>query len=109
MAKVGESTAQRVQKSVFECQVPMAEFETLEHRLLCEIERTADCLRRYRLPDTRGTEMREHGEFKAVDFEGPPVLQVQRLTPTLLREPEEPPWHLDRFAPLASARGHSKI
>ena len=74
VARVCESTGQRVQKSVFECQITLAEFETLERRLLAEIEPTLDCLRLYRLPDTRGTEVREHGNFKAIDFEGPLVL-----------------------------------
>lgn len=74
VAKVCESTGQRVQKSVFECQVTLAEFETLERRLLEEIDLAQDCLRLYRLPETRGAEVREHGAFKAVDFEGPMVL-----------------------------------
>jgi CRISPR-associated protein Cas2 len=74
VAKVCESTGQRVQKSVFECQVTLAEFETLERRLLAEIEPTLDCLRLYRMPETRGAEVREHGHFKAIDFEGPLVL-----------------------------------
>lgn len=74
VAKVCESTGQRVQKSVFECQVTLAEFENLERRLLAEIDLACDCLRLYRLPDSRGAEVREHGQFKAVDFEGPLVL-----------------------------------
>ena len=74
VAKVCEGTGQRVQKSVFECQVTLADFEALERRLLSEIEATQDCLRLYRLPDSRGAEVREHGVFKAVDFEGPLVL-----------------------------------
>jgi len=74
VAKVCESTGQRVQKSVFECQVTLAELETLERRLLATIDLLEDCLRLYRLPDTRGAEVREYGHFKAVDFEGPLVL-----------------------------------
>ncbi|MGS0757612.1 CRISPR-associated endonuclease Cas2, partial [Roseateles sp. GG27B] len=74
VAKVCESTGQRVQKSVFECKVTLAELETLERRLLSEINELQDCLRLYRLPDTRGAEVREFGHFKAVDFEGPLVL-----------------------------------
>lgn len=74
VAKVCEGTGQRVQKSVFECQVTLAELETLERRLLSEINDKQDCLRLYRLPDTRGAEVREYGKFKAVDFEGPLVL-----------------------------------
>ena len=74
VAKVCESTGQRVQKSVFECQVTLAEFEALERRLLAEISAEEDCLRLYRMPDTRGAEVREYGVFKAVDFDGPLVL-----------------------------------
>lgn len=69
-----ESTGQRVQKSVFECQVDVAQFETLERRLLAEINPDQDCLRLYRMPQTRGFEVLEHGSFKAVDFDGPLVL-----------------------------------
>lgn len=74
VAKVCESTGQRVQKSVFECQVTLAEFESLERRLLAEVNLAEDCLRLYRIPDTRGAEVLEHGVFKAVDFDGPLVL-----------------------------------
>ena len=74
VAKVCESIGQRVQKSVFECQVTLAEFEQLERRLLAEVNLEEDCLRLYRLPDSRGAEVREHGRFKPVDFEGPLVL-----------------------------------
>lgn len=74
VAKVCESTGQRVQKSVFECQVSLAEFEALERRLLAEIELSLDCLRLYRMPDSRGAEVREYGHFKSVDFDGPLVL-----------------------------------
>ena len=74
VAKVCESTGQRVQKSVFECQMDVAQFETLERRLLAEINPDQDCLRLYRMPQTRGFEVLEHGSFKAVNFEGPLVL-----------------------------------
>lgn len=74
VAKVCESTGQRVQKSVFECQVDLMQMEELERRLLAEIDIAHDCLRLYRLPDTRGCEVREHGSFRATDFEGPLVL-----------------------------------
>ncbi len=74
VAKVCEGCGQRVQKSVFECQISLVELETLERRLLAEIDLAKDCLRLYRLPDSRGAEVREHGVFKSVDFEGPIVL-----------------------------------
>lgn len=74
VARVCESTGQRVQKSVFECQLDVAKFEALERQLLAEIDPNVDCLRLYRMPGTRGFEVLEHGSFKAVDFDGPLVL-----------------------------------
>ena len=74
VAKVCESTGQRVQKSVFECQLDIAQFETLERDLLAEIEPLQECLRMYRIPGTRGFEVIEHGAFKAINFEAPLVL-----------------------------------
>jgi len=57
VAKLCESTGQRVQKSVFECQLDIAKFETLERQLLAEIDPSTDCLRLYRIPETRGFEV----------------------------------------------------
>jgi CRISPR-associated protein Cas2 len=74
VAKVCESTGQRVQKSVFECQVDLARMEELERRLLDEIDVNTDCLRLYRMANTRGCEVRQHGAFRSTDFEGPLVL-----------------------------------
>lgn len=74
VAKTCESTGQRVQKSVFECQVTLAQFEELERRLLKEINPEQDCLRLYRIPQSRGFEVLEHGQFKAVDFDAPLIL-----------------------------------
>jgi CRISPR-associated protein Cas2 len=74
VARTCEGVGQRVQQSVFECQVDTAQFEVLERKLLAEIDPQLDCLRLYRLPETRGFEVREHGSFKAVDFDGPLVL-----------------------------------
>jgi CRISPR-associated protein Cas2 len=74
VAKACESTGQRVQKSVFECQLDVMRMEELERRLLSEIDTDQDCLRLYRMPDAKGFEVREHGNFKATDFEGPLVL-----------------------------------
>lgn len=74
VARVCEGTGQRVQKSVFECQVNLMQLEELERRLLAEIDVDQDCLRIYRMPETKGCEVREHGRFKATDFDGPLVL-----------------------------------
>ena len=74
VAKVCESRGQRVQKSVFECQVDMAGFEDLQSRLLAEVNLAEDCLRLYRLPASRGAEVIEYGRFKATDFDDPLVV-----------------------------------
>jgi len=74
VARVCEGTGQRVQKSVFECRVDLMQLDDLERRLLAEVNLEQDCLRFYRLPDTKGVEVREHGKFIATDFDDPLVL-----------------------------------
>ncbi|MBL8397307.1 MAG: CRISPR-associated endonuclease Cas2 [Candidatus Accumulibacter sp.] len=74
VARLCESVGQRVQKSVFECQINRAQFEALERDLLAEIDPKADNLRFYRIAELRGYEVREHGCFKATDFDAPLVL-----------------------------------
>ena len=74
VAKVCESTGQRVQKSVFECRVDAMQLDALERRLLDEIDPKQDCLRLYRITEPVELHVREHGKFKAVDFDGPLVL-----------------------------------
>lgn len=74
VAKVCEGVGQRVQKSVFEFQINLMQFEDLERRLLAEVDLAQDNLRLYRVPDSRGAEVREHGIFRTTDFEGPLVL-----------------------------------
>lgn len=69
-----EGRGQRVQKSVFECQLDLAGLESLERRLLDIIDLEQDCLRLYRMADTKGCEVREHGRFRATDFDGPRVV-----------------------------------
>lgn len=74
VARVCEGTGQRVQKSVFECQIDLAQMEGLERRLLEEINLDQDNLRLYRLPDVRGCEVREYGQFRSTDFAAPLVV-----------------------------------
>lgn len=74
VAKTCEGWGQRVQKSVFECRLDLAGLEALESKLLSHIDLDRDCLRLYRLADSRGCEVREHGRFRATDFDGPLVV-----------------------------------
>jgi len=74
VARACEGRGERVQKSVFECRLDLAGMEALERTLLDLIDTAQDCLRLYRLADTRGCEVREHGRFKAINFDAPLVV-----------------------------------
>ena len=74
VAKVCEGIGQRVQKSVFECRVDRMQYEDLERRLLAEINDKEDNLRLYRLAESKGCEVKEHGVFRATNFEAPLVV-----------------------------------
>ena len=74
VAKVCESIGQRVQNSVFECRVNQVQYEELERNLLAEINDKEDNLRLYRLTEPVELHIKEHGRFRAVDFEGPLVI-----------------------------------
>ncbi|MHB9119767.1 MAG: CRISPR-associated endonuclease Cas2 [Burkholderiales bacterium] len=71
VAKLCEGVGQRVQKSVFECQLDLLRFEELERRLLEEINKEEDNLRIYRITEPTRLHVKEYGCFRAVDFEGP--------------------------------------
>ena len=74
VARVCEAIGQRVQKSIFECKVSVMQYEQLERDLLAEIDVAQDCLRFYRLTEPVDLHVKEHGKFKAVDFDAPLVL-----------------------------------
>lgn len=71
VAKVCESMGQRVQKSVFECQVNDMQFEELQRKLLAEIDDKEDNLRFYRITEPTKVRVKEYGVFRAQDFDGP--------------------------------------
>ncbi|MGC1955480.1 MAG: CRISPR-associated endonuclease Cas2 [Gammaproteobacteria bacterium] len=71
VAKVCERMGQRVQKSVFECQVNEMQFEQLERALLMEIEEQEDSLRFYRITEPTKVRVKEYGINRSLDFEGP--------------------------------------
>lgn len=71
VAKVCQNYGQRVQKSVFECNVDKTTYELLEKQLLDEIDLNQDNLRVYRLTEPVEDHVKEFGQFKAVDFDGP--------------------------------------
>jgi len=71
VARVCESMGQRVQKSVFECQVNEMQYERLERSLLAEIDEQADNLRFYRITEPVEVRVKQYGTFRSMDFEGP--------------------------------------
>lgn len=74
VARACEAVGQRVQKSVFECRLDLAGMECLERGLRDIINPEQDCLRLYRMADTKGCEVREYGRVRATDFDGPLVI-----------------------------------
>ena len=74
VARVCESMGQRVQKSVFECQLNEMQLEQLERALLAEIDEAEDNLRFYRITESAHLRVKQYGVFRAVDFEGPLVI-----------------------------------
>lgn len=74
VAKICERVGQRVQKSVFECQVNQMQYEELERALLAEIDLEEDNLRFYRLTEPHELRVKQYGVFRSVDFAGPLVV-----------------------------------
>ncbi|MBK8189924.1 MAG: CRISPR-associated endonuclease Cas2 [Vampirovibrionales bacterium] len=71
VAKLCERTGQRVQKSVFECQVSQMQLEALEAKLVDTIDHAQDSLRIYRLSEPVELHVKEHGNVRAINFEDP--------------------------------------
>ncbi len=74
VAKVCLRFGQRVQKSVFECQVNPMQYEELERNLLAEIDLEEDNLRFYRLNEPHELRVKQYGVFRSMNFEGPLVV-----------------------------------
>ena len=74
VAKVCERMGQRVQKSVFECQVNEMQYEQLVRDLLTEIDEVEDSLRFYRITEPAEVRVKQYGKARSIDFEGPLVV-----------------------------------
>lgn len=74
VAKVCLRFGQRVQKSVFECQVNPMQYEELERNLLAEIDLEEDNLRFYRITEPHELRVKQYGVFRSLNFEGPLVV-----------------------------------
>ena len=71
VAQVCKDFGQRVQKSIFECQVDDMKFEELRRRLLSEINDEEDNLRLYRLTEPRDQHVETYGVSRTVFFDEP--------------------------------------
>ncbi len=71
VARICEGMGQRVQKSVFECQVNEMQYEQLERALVAEIDEQEDSLRFYRITEPAQLRVRQYGTYRSVDFEAP--------------------------------------
>ncbi|MDA8412724.1 MAG: CRISPR-associated endonuclease Cas2 [Desulfobacteraceae bacterium] len=69
VAQVCKNFGQRVQKSVFECQVDNMQFEELRRKLLKEINLVLDNLRVYRLTEPRERHVESYGEIQTILFD----------------------------------------
>ncbi len=74
IAKVCLRFGQRVQKSVFECQVNQMQYEELERNLLAEVDLQEDNLRFYQLSEPQELRVKQYGAFRSLDFDGPLVV-----------------------------------
>lgn len=69
VAQVCKNYGQRVQKSVFECQVDEMKYEQLRRKLLKEVNLDLDNLRLYRLTEPRENKVEEYGLTRTVFFD----------------------------------------
>lgn len=74
VAKTCESMGQRVQKSVFECQVNEMQHEQLVRTLLAEINEQEDSLRFYRITEPTEIRVNQFGKTRSIDFAAPLVV-----------------------------------
>lgn len=74
VAQACKNYGQRVQKSVFECQVNEMKFEDLRRKLLREIDKEQDNLRFYRLTEPRENHVEAHGQTRTIFFDEEPLI-----------------------------------
>ncbi|MDD2338543.1 MAG: CRISPR-associated endonuclease Cas2 [Geobacteraceae bacterium] len=74
VAQACKNFGQRVQKSVFECQVNEMKFEQLRRRLLKEIDKNEDNLRLYRLTEPREQHVETYGQSRTIFFDDPLIV-----------------------------------
>lgn len=74
VAKICQNFGQRVQNSVFECQVSKIELHKLRTNLLRVYKEEEDSLRLYRITEPLESNIEEYGKNKSIDFEKPLIV-----------------------------------
>jgi CRISPR-associated protein Cas2 len=74
IAQICTNYGQRVQKSVFECQVSETEYVLLRNQLLLQMDPSEDSLRIYRLRDVSEKTVQHFGINKPLDYTRPLIL-----------------------------------
>ena len=74
IAKICLDYGQRVQNSVFECQVDPAQWVELEHKLLSTMNPKEDSIRFYHLGNNWRKRVEHHGTKPSYDPDGPLIL-----------------------------------
>jgi CRISPR-associated protein Cas2 len=74
VAKICLAFGQRVQKSVFECQLGARELNRMRSRLLKEIDPRKDNLRFYFISEVDRQRIEAHGQGRLWDFDGPLII-----------------------------------
>lgn len=74
VCQVCKNFGQRVQKSVFECQVNDVQYEQLKRGLIKTIKKEEDNLRIYRLTEPRDRHIEEFGVSRTLHFDEPLVI-----------------------------------
>ena len=74
VAKICKNMGQRVQKSVFECLVDPAQWDTLRSKLIKEIDSDLDSLRFYFLGKNWKPRIEQVGSNQSYDPEGPLIV-----------------------------------
>lgn len=74
VAQVCKDFGQRVQLSIFECQVNAMQYEELRRKLLKEINQHLDSLRLYRLTEPRERHVESFGTMRTIFFDEEPLI-----------------------------------
>ena len=74
IAKACEDWGVRVQNSVFECQVDAAQYATLKHRILEEMDPEKDSVRFYSLGNRYKSKVEHYGVERGIQVDEPLIL-----------------------------------